>query len=134
MLAEEIRHARARPDGDGVVAAEYQRKKSLRKRLLGHLRQAAAGFRDLVQIFGALFAVGLLFGLLHGHVADVFHRVPQLFEPRLQPGHAQRRGAHVHAAAALAQVHRHADDANFLRHNGCSVRPNRRVEERANSG
>ena len=47
-------------------------KKSFRQRLLGHLRQAAAGFGDFVQIFGALFAVVLFFRLLHGDVADVF--------------------------------------------------------------
>ena len=41
---------------------------------------------------------------------------PSFLMARLQAGAAQRRRAHVHAAAALAQVHGHADDANFLRH------------------
>src|SRR5437016_9052734 len=34
----------------------------------------------------------------------------------MQPGAAECRGTHVHAAAALAEVHGNADDANFLRH------------------
>jgi hypothetical protein len=34
----------------------------------------------------------------------------------------------------LAEVHRHADDANLLRHDGCSIRPDRRAEGPANNG
>ena len=99
-----------------MVAAQHQRQESFVERFLGDLREAAAGFGDFVQILRALFAVVLLFGLLHGDVADVLDLVAELLQSRLQAGDAQRRRAHVHAAAALAEVHRHSDDANFLRH------------------
>jgi len=67
-------------------------------------------------IFGALLTDRHLFRLLHGNIADVFHLNAKLLDARLQPRHAQRRGPHVHAAAAGAKVHGYADDANFLRH------------------
>jgi len=54
--------------------------------------------------------------LLDGNVADVFHLVAELFEAGLQAGDAQSGGAHVYAAAALAQVHGHTDNSDFLRH------------------
>src|ERR1700719_2033542 len=117
-----------------MIAAKHQGEKTFGQRLLCHFRQAAAGFRNLIQIFGALFAVGLLFRLLYGHVTDIVNRMPKLFKASLQTGDAQSRRTHVHAAAALAEVHRHADDANLLRHDGYSVRPNRRAEEPANKG
>jgi hypothetical protein len=41
---------------------------------------------------------------------------------RHQSSDAQGGRAHIHAAAALAEVHGHADDANFLRHSKILVR------------
>src|SRR5207245_7703534 len=43
-------------------------------------------------------------------------RVAQFLDGGLKASTAQGGRAHVHAAAALAEVHGNADDANFLRH------------------
>ena len=55
----------------------------------------------------------LLLGLLHGNVADIFHRVAQCLQALLQPRDAQRGRTHIHSAAALAEVHWYSDDANL---------------------
>ena len=82
----------------------------------GHFGQTAASLGDFVQVLGALLAVVLFLGLFHGDVADVFDRMAERFQAMLQSGDAQRRGTHVHSAAALAEVHRNSDDANLLCH------------------
>jgi hypothetical protein len=56
------------------------------------------------------------FGLLDFEVANVFNRVAKLLDARLQARAAKGRGAHVDAAATLAEVHGYADDSDFLRH------------------
>ncbi len=96
-----------------MVPAKHQRHKTLRERALCHLGEAAAGLRDFIQIFGALLAIVLFLGLFHGDVPDIFHRVAQRLQARLQAGNAQRRRTHVHTATALAEVHRYSDDANL---------------------
>ena len=64
------------------------------------------------------------FRLFDFEVANVFDSIAELFDARLKSRAAQSGGAHIHAAAALAEVHRHADDANLLGHvfrDPCSV-------------
>ena len=102
--------------GDGVVAAENQRHQIFVERFANDFREALAGFGNFLEIFRAFLAVVLLFGLRNLDVADVFHLPAELLQARLQAGDAQRGRAHVHAAAAGAQVHRHTDDADFFRH------------------
>ena len=96
-----------------MIAAKHQRHETLRERSLRHLGEAAAGLGDFMQIFGALVAVVLFLGLLHGNVADVFHRMAERLQALLESRDAQCGRAHVHTAAALAEVHRYSDDANF---------------------
>src|SRR5262249_25411538 len=74
-------------------------------------------FGNFLQILGALFADGHFFRLLDLQIADVFDGMSEFLDGRLQAGAAQRGRAHVHPAAALAEVHGDADDANLLRHN-----------------
>src|SRR6266852_5636955 len=87
----------------------------------------AAGLRNFLQILGAFFADGHFFGLLDGEIADVFDLDAELLDAGLETSAAKSRRAHVHAATALAEVHGHADDANFLGHlslvlsDSCSV-------------
>jgi len=101
---------------DRVIATENKRQKSFAERFLDGRSEILAGLRDFLQILGALFADLHFFRLLHFEVADIFHVRAKLLDPRLQSSAAQGGRAHVHAAAALAQVHRHTNDANFLRH------------------
>src|ERR1700687_3415154 len=58
----------------------------------------------------------MFLGLLHGDVADVFHRMSERLQAMLQSGDTQRGRTHIHSAAALAEGHRDSDDANLLCH------------------
>src|SRR5690348_348373 len=53
--------------------------------------------------------------------------MPELFDTSLESRDAKGGRAHVHAAAAGAQVHRHSEDADFLSH---ANSPEKRREER----
>src|SRR5271156_290425 len=105
-----------RAHSNRMIAAQHQRNHVLIQSFLHRVRQALARLRNFVQITRALLAVRLLLGLRHLHVADILHLPPQLFQARLQSRYAQSRRTHIHAAAARAQVHRHTDNANFVRH------------------
>src|SRR5260370_4659946 len=67
-------------------------------------------------MLGALFTNGHFFRLLDGEIADVFDLKAEFLDAGLETCAAKGGRAHIHAAAALAEVHRNADDANFLRH------------------
>ena len=91
-------------------------KKPFAERFFDGSGEIFAGLRDFLKILGVLFADLHLFGLLDFEVADVFDLNAELLDARLEAGAAKGRWAHVHAAAALAEVHWYANDANFLRH------------------
>ena len=100
----------------GVITAKNQRKKTLAQCFFSSSRDIAAGLGNLLHIFGALFADRHFFRLLHRKIADVFHLKTQLLDAGLQPRATKRGRAHIDAPAALPQIHRYPDDANFLRH------------------
>jgi hypothetical protein len=54
--------------------------------------------------------------LFYGKIPNVFDLEAELLEAGLQACATHGGRAHVHAAAALAEVHGNADDANFLCH------------------
>ena len=116
LLAIEMRHAGGYTRRDGMIAAQDERQKRVRQRFLDDLGHIDTGFRDFLQIFCALFADRHFFRLLHFEIADVFDGVAEFFDGGLQACTAESRRAHVHAAAALAEVHGNADDSHFLRH------------------
>jgi len=99
-----------------MVSTENQRKKTLLERFLDGDTQILAGIGNFLHILGALFADGHFLRLLHGDVADILDLETEMLDARLQTGDAKRGRAHVHAAAAGAEVHGYADDANFVRH------------------
>src|SRR5215471_13567419 len=107
---------------NGVVSSKNQWEEALAQRLLGGLGNVETGFRDLLQVFCTLLANRHFLRLLHFKVADVFYRVAKLFDGRLQTGAPQSGGPHVHAAAGLAEVHGHTNDANFLWHCAIQIR------------
>ena len=109
-------HAGRRADRDGVIPTKHEREEALAQGFFDRLANVPAGFRNFLKILRALFADGHFFGLFHSEVADVFHRVAELFDGGMQARTAEGGRAHVHAAAALAEVHGDADDANLLRH------------------
>ena len=102
--------------GNGVITAENEREKTFAERFFDGGGEISASFSDFLKILGALFADLHFFGLLHFEVADVFDVEAELLDARLKAGASKGRRAHVHAAAALAQVHGYADDSDFLRH------------------
>src|SRR5215475_14768334 len=116
VFAKVPSNARGDSSGDGMVSAKNEGQKSLPERFLGGLGDVCTGFSDLLQILGALFADGHFFWLFDFEVADVLDRVPEFLDCGLQARSAQRRGPHIHATAALAQVHGHTNDSYFLRH------------------
>ena len=73
-----------------------------------------AGLGDFLQILGVGIAFGLGFGQGDRHVAAVLDVVAQGLELGFESGDAHRRRTHVHAAARLAEVERHADDADVF--------------------
>ena len=101
---------------DGMIAAKNQWQKTLIQGLFGSGGDIGAGLGNLLQVLGTLFADGHFFRLFDGEIADVFDLQAQLLEAGLETCSAQGGRSHVHAAAALAEVHGDADDANFLRH------------------
>ena len=102
--------------GDGVVSAEDQGQVAFFEGFLHGVAQGFAGIGDFVDILAAFFADGHFFGLFHDDVADVLDVVAEMLDAGLQTGNAQGGGAHIHAAAAGAEVHGNADDADLLRH------------------
>ena len=128
LLAIELRDARRYACRDGVITAKHKRKKSFVQRFADGLGDVQARFSDFLEIFGAFFADRHFFGLFYFQIADVFDGVAQLLNCGLQAGASKRGGAHVDAAAALAEVHGNADDSHFLRHSSIlsgktSIRP-----------
>ena len=84
----------------------------LAERAIHHDGQALARERDLRQILGAVGALGEAFGLVHGHVAEIVGVVAEGRQALIQIGDADGGGAHVHAAAVLAEVERRSDDGD----------------------
>jgi hypothetical protein len=99
-----------------MVAAKNEREKTFAERFFDSGGKVFACFRDFLKILGALFADLHFLGLLDLEVADVFDGKAELLDARLEAGAAKGGGAHVHAAAALAEVQGYADDSDFLRH------------------
>ena len=116
--AVKLGHAGDRAGGQGVVAAQHQRRHALFEGLDHGLGGARAGFGDLLQIAGVSCCRRLGFGNLDADVAAIGDLVAEGFKARFEAGHAHGRGAHVHAAAAGAHVEGHADDANAARRRG----------------
>ena len=50
------------------------------------------------------------FGLLHRDIAQILDLIAERGHARIQIGDAHRRGPHIDAAAALAEIERRADD------------------------
>src|SRR5258708_18680738 len=101
---------------DRMVPTQYERQPTFLDGLLDSCAQVLASVRDFLNVLGTLFANGHLFRLFHGNIANVFHLQAKLLDARLQAGHSKGGGTHVHTAAAGAEVHGYADDANLLRH------------------
>ena len=102
--------------GDGMIAPENEWEKTFAQGFFNGGSDVATGFGNFLQILGAFFTYGQLFRLLDGEIADVFDLQSELLDTGLQARAAHSGGAHVHAAAALSQVHGHTDNSNFLRH------------------
>ena len=111
------REARDRAHGDGVVAPEHDRRRSRLERLAHAVAQALADLEDLLQVLEARVA--------RGPASPGSSRAGRRGRPprsrgarsRVHLRHAERRGAHVDAAAAGAEVEGNADEGHAsLRH------------------
>ena len=103
-----------RPHRDRVVAAEHERQRSLLERQLDEAGDAAARRLDLRQVARALVRLGRRLQHRRLDVAPVQAVVADPGQPLVQAGVADRRGAHVDAAPAGAEVERRTDDRDLL--------------------
>ena len=113
LAAVELGDAGDRAGCHGMVAAQHQRDFAGFERLDHQFGVLGAGGGDFFQIFGVRVAFFFLLGNGDGDVAAVFDLVAEGFQARFEAGHAHGRGAHVDAAARLAEIKRNADDADF---------------------
>jgi len=93
-----------RPQRDRVVAAQDERHETFVDRLRHELRDPLTGLLDLRKEPDTLVADGARLGNSRHDVTPVDTAPPELLDPRLEPRVADRRGAHVDAAAARAEV------------------------------
>ena len=141
-LARGRRESGKRPDRDRMVAAEHEREGALPHRLLDERGELRARLEDLRQEPRPLVLERERLGLGRDDVAAVRHGEPDLREPLLEPGVADRRRAHVDAAARLAEVERRADDRDGTLHRaepytcgtGAASGPGRRYTSRPRRG
>ena len=101
---------------DRVVAAEDERPGALPHRSFDDRGQLRARGEDLGHEAGPLVGEGETLRLRRHHVAAVGDVEPDAGEPLFEPRVADRRRAHVDAAALLAEVERGADDRNGTVH------------------
>ena len=107
---------RHRAGAEAVVAAEDQRERAACPRLSSGLAvQRRAHRGDLADVLLARVAGVARFRDRHVQVALVDDRMAERGDLRVDAGDAQRRGTHVDAAPALAEVERHADDVDRAR-------------------
>jgi len=96
-----------------VVATEDERKRTASCRLRNTAGYELARVVDLRQEAGALIAERCRLGDSRLHIAFVPNLVAQALEPLLETGIADRRRAHIDAAATLTEVERGADDRDL---------------------
>ena len=102
--------ARERAQGNRVVPAQHEGQGFLGDDVRDEPREARAGVEDLGEKPRPFVADGERLGLAGREVAPVDHRAPERPKALLEPGVADRGGAHVDAAPSLAEVERRADD------------------------
>ncbi len=113
VLAMKLRGAGDGSDGDGMIAAEHQRKFPVVERPFHLGRQAHAGVGDLGEIARVGRPFGMSFGLGDGDVAQILHLIAERSDAGVEIGHANRGSAHIHAAAPGAQIERRSDDGDL---------------------
>src|SRR4029453_14197830 len=99
-----------RPHRDRVVAAEHQRHQAFPAGSLDFSRDPRACLEDLVQESSALDARLTRLGERRLDVAAVLDLDARALEPFAQARVPDRRGPHVDAAAARAEIERRSDD------------------------
>ena len=95
-----------------VVAPEHEGQEALLDRVRDVVRDPLAGLLDLRQEANPLIADGARLRDGRHHIPPVEAAPAELLDSRLEPCVADRRGAHVHSAAARTQIepgtdHRH---------------------------
>ena len=96
--AIEFGHAGDRAGGQGVVAAQQQRRHAIFQGLDHCLGGAPAGLGNLLEVARIFVAGELGFGDLDANVAAVDDLVAQGFQAGFQSSHAHRGGPHVYPA------------------------------------
>jgi hypothetical protein len=108
---------------DRMVPAEHQWQPTLAAGSLDLVCDPRAGLEDLIQEPGALGARLTRLGDRRLNVPAVLDFDPGTLEPLAEARVADRRRAHVDAAAARAEIERRSDDRYTGRRHGHSLRP-----------
>ena len=106
-----------------MVAAEHQREEAVTAGSLDLVCDPRAGLEDLVQEPGALGAGLTRLRDRRLDVSAILDLDPSAFESLAEARVADRRRAHVDAAAARTEVERRSDDRYTGRRHGHSLRP-----------
>ena len=112
-VAPRIEQARDRTHRDRVIAAQDQREVPQPGDLAHALAELDARGLDQIIELGARVADRAALRHRDGDIAVIGHAQAHLQQPVLEPGVADRVRPHVHTAPSGAEVHGHADDADF---------------------
>ena len=104
------------PDRDRVVAAEHERPRALAHGLLDERRELRAGVEDLREVARALVHERERLRHRRDDVAAVGDGKPDLGQPLVEAGVADRRRPHVDTAPGLAEVEGCTDDRDGTPH------------------
>ena len=113
LAAVELRDARDRAGGHGMISTKRKRDFSGFEGLDDELGMLGARGRDFFQIFRVSVAFFFLLRDGDGNVAAVLDFVTEGLEAGFQAGHADGRRSHIDAASRLAKVEGNANDADF---------------------
>lgn len=111
------------PERHRVIPAEHERKPALAGRSGNQPGQLLAGRSDRVQVVRTRVAGADRLSDRGGYVPAVAATVPERLDPLGQPCVADRRRAHVHAAApGRSEIERHSDHSDVARPHAGTLR------------
>ena len=112
LLAHESRETGHGADGDGMVAADHQRRFALHAGLGDHVAEPLAHRGNLGQELGVARAFRQALLLLHRHIAEILDFIAEGGQALVKVGDAHGRRPHIHAATSLAKVQWSSNNRN----------------------
>ena len=101
-----------------MIASQNQRGDTFLEGLQHHAGNPFAGFADLLDVFCVRLAGVSGLSNRHRDIAPVAYHMTQRLEPGFEAGYPDRGRPHIDAAARLAQIEGHAENADMARRKG----------------